>query len=106
MFSERLARLHLRLTVVGIGSLVALLWLSGLVSGYGWAGGSLSGAFAATGEGFGSVLDQVRVLYILAAPATAVLVAGQIVFVYNLFRTFTSGAAAPHEILTIGGDDE
>ncbi len=106
LFSERLSRLHLRLTIVGIGSLVALLWLSGLVSGYGWAGGSLSGAFAATGEGFGSVLDQVRVLYILAAPATAVLVAGQIVFVYNLFRTFTSGAAAPHEILTMGEDDE
>lgn len=99
LFSERLATLHLRLTLIGIGALALLLWLAGLVSGYGWNGGALTGAFAATGEGFASVLERVRVLYILTVPAAALLFAGQAVFAYNAYRTFTSGPAGPHEVL-------
>lgn len=99
IFRDGLATLHLRLTLLGVGALSALLWVAGLISGYSWAGGALSGAYAAAGEGFLNTLQQVRLPYILAFLAAAVMFAGQAVFAYNVYRTFTSGTAAPHELL-------
>ena len=99
IFSERLTTLHLRATLIGAGSLAVLLWLAGLVSGYSWAAGALTGAYSSTGEGFANTLDQVRLAYGLAALAALVLFAGQVAFAYNTYRTFTSGAATAHETL-------
>jgi cbb3-type cytochrome c oxidase subunit I len=102
VYSERLTTLHLRATVIGAGSLAALLWLAGLISGYSWAAGALTGTYVAAGDGFANTLDQVRLTYGLAALAALVLFAGQFAFAYNTYRTFTSGEPTPHETLIPG----
>ena len=106
MYSERLITVHLRATLIGAGSLAALLWLAGLISGYSWAAGALTGAYVAVGDGFANTLDQVRPAYGLAALAALVLFAGQFAFVYNTYRTFTSGRPTEHETLIPKGPAE
>ena len=106
MYSERLITVHLRATLIGVGSLAALLWLAGLISGYSWAAGALTGAYVAVGDGFANTLDQVRPAYGLAALAALVLFAGQFAFVYNTYRTFTSGRPTEHETLIPKGPAE
>ena len=103
IYSEQIARIHLLATLIGVGSLAALLWLAGLVSGYSWAAGALTGTYAAVGDGFSNTLDQVRLVYGLAALAALVLFAGHVAFAYNAYRTFTSGAPTAHETLVPGG---
>ena len=99
IFSEGLTTLHLRATLVGVGSLALLLWLAGLISGYSWAAGALTGTYISAGEGFANTLEQVRLAYGLAALAALVLFAGQVTFAYNTYRTFTSGRPTAHETL-------
>ena len=94
--------MHLRATLIGAGSLAALLWLAGLISGYSWAAGALTGSYVAAGDGFANTLDQVRLTYGLAALAALVLFGGQFVFAYNTYRTFTSGKPTAHEALIPG----
>ena len=106
LFSDRLTTWHLRATLIGAGSLAALLWLAGLISGYSWAAGALTGTYVAAGEGFTNTLDQVRLAYGLAALAALVLFAGHFTFAYNIYRTFTSGRPAAHETLMPGGPVE
>jgi cbb3-type cytochrome oxidase subunit 1 len=78
------------------------MWLAGLVSGYSWAAGALTGAYISAGEGFANTVDQVHLAYGLAALAALVLFAGQMAFAYNTYRTFTSGAPTAHEALIPG----
>jgi cbb3-type cytochrome oxidase subunit 1 len=100
-YSERLTTLHLRATLIGAGSLAVLLWLAGLISGYSWAAGALTGAYISAGDGFSNTISQVRLAYSLAAVAALVLFAGQVTFAYNTYRTFTSGEPTMHEALIL-----
>jgi cbb3-type cytochrome c oxidase subunit I len=100
-YSERLTTLHLRATLIGTGSLAVLLWLAGLISGYSWAAGALTGAYISAGDGFSNTISQVRLAYSLAAVAALVLFAGQVTFAYNTYRTFTSGEPTMHEALIL-----
>ncbi len=76
--------------------------MAGLVSGYSWAAGALTGAYVSAGEGFANTVDQVRLAYSLTALAALVLFGGQVVFAYNTYRTFTSGTPTVHEALVAG----
>ncbi len=102
IYSERLTTVHLRATLIGAGSLALLLWMAGLVSGYSWAAGALTGAYVSAGEGFANTVEQVRLAYSLTALAALVLFGGQVVFAYNTYRTFTSGTPTVHEALVPG----
>jgi cbb3-type cytochrome c oxidase subunit I len=106
IYSDRVTTIHLRLTLIGVVLLAALLWLAGLVSGYSWAAGSLTGAYVAAGEGFANTLEQVGATYGFAALAALILFAGQAAFAYNTYRTFTSGTATVHETLVPEVADE
>lgn len=99
LFSESLGRLHMRLTLWGVGGVVILTWLAGLTSGYTWLGGVRTGSFDSVGDGFLATLDAVGSLYILTVVAAAVAAAGQLAFATNLYRTITSGTPASREIL-------
>ncbi len=102
IYSERLTRVHLQATLAGAGGLALLLWLAGLISGYSWAAGALTGTYVAVGEGFANTVDQVRLAYSLTALAALVLFGGQVAFAYNTYRTFTSGRPTVHEALVPG----
>jgi cbb3-type cytochrome c oxidase subunit I len=106
IYSDRITTIHLRLTLIGVGLLAGLLWLAGLVSGYSWAGGSLTGAYVPAGDGFANTLEQVGVMYGFAALAALIMFAGQAAFAYNAYRTFTSGPATIHEALVLETTDE
>lgn len=99
LFSEELGRLHMRLTLWGVGGVVVLTWLAGIASGYTWLGGVHTGSFDSVGDGFFNTLDTVSVLYTLTIIATAVAVAGQLAFATNLYRTITSGLPVDREVL-------
>ncbi len=99
LFSPRLAILHLRLTTWGGGAAAILLWAAGVISGYTWAGGAFAGAGTGSAEGFLETLRSVYPLYMLAGVAALVVFTGQVIFVYNVLRTFTSSAAGDLEVL-------
>ncbi len=99
LFSPRLAILHLRLTTWGGGVAAILLWAAGVVSGYAWAGGAFAGAAIGSGEGFLETVRSVYPLYTLASLAALAVFAGQVVFIYNVVRTLTSGTPGELEVL-------
>lgn len=99
LFSARLAILHLRLTTWGGAVAAILLWAAGVVSGYAWAGGAFAGAGIGSGEGFLETVRSVYPLYTLAGIAALAVFVGQVVFVYNIVRTLTSGVPGKLEVL-------
>lgn len=108
LYSFALARTHLRLHVVGIGGSMVLLLIAGLVAGFTWAGGAYSGLVAPAGETFAATTDGVGLLWALLVVFGLLASTAQLVFVNQMYRTFTSGAAAEQEILVtaVGGHDE
>lgn len=102
--SESIPRRHITLTVVGTLATAAVLMVAGVLSGYLWAGGSFTGAFADAGDGWTSAGQT---LLIVGVMTSAVTVAGQFVFVYAVFKTLTSGVGRAREVfVTLGAGDE
>ncbi len=102
--SESIPRRHISLTVVGTLSTSAVLLLAGILSGYLWAGGSFTGAFVDAGEGWTSAGSALLVVAVLTGVIT---LAGQLVFVYAVFKTLTSGVNSTREIfVTLEPEDE
>ncbi len=99
LFSESLGRRQLQLTLWGVGGLVLSMWVGGLAAGYTWLSGSYTGAFASVGEGFVNTLNATGPFRISAFIFSFVVAAAQLTFVVNMYRTVTSGAAAPQEVL-------
>ncbi len=107
VFSHDIGVLHFRLTVLGVGGLALFLWIAGLVYGYGFAGNVTSGVAGNAGVGFLDTLRAGTVLYTLSALSALLMVLGQVAFGYNIWRTLTSGRAAPREVLQpVGVGDE
>ncbi len=105
VYDEGLARRHLRLSLLGVVSTSVLLWISGLVSGFTWAGGNYSGAFVNTGEGFFQTTLAVSPLWILILVGVLITFTGQLVHGYVVYRTITSGAATVGEVLVEASDE-
>lgn len=99
LYSETAGRRQLQLMFWGVGGVTIFTWLAGLAAGYTWLAGAYTGAFASVGEGFAHTLSSTRTLGILALLAVLVVATAQIIMVLNLWRTVTSGAAAPQEVL-------
>ena len=77
----------------------ASLWMSGLVSGFTWVGGTYGGSYVNTGEGFTQTLDAVSFFGVLALIGALITFSGQLVHGYLVYRTVTSGAATAQEVL-------
>lgn len=103
--SMGLARLHLRLTFWGVGLTSALLVGAGLVSGYGWTGGSYTGV-SPTGEGWGDLVGMSSLLVGLAILTGLLALVGQLAFCLVTLRTFTSGRPVAQEILALADEDQ
>lgn len=98
--SAGLARAHLRLTFWGVGLTSTLLVGAGLLSGYGWAGGSYRG-ISPTGAGWGDLAGMPSLLVGLAILSALAALAGQLAFCLVTQRTFTSGRSGAQEILAL-----
>ena len=94
VYSNRLARRHIRLTIVGVGGTALFLGLAGLVSGYAATGAALS-------MGDEAPTSVLRSDVALGAAAFFGLVAmwAQLTLFTNLVRTVTSGRATLSEVL-------
>lgn len=99
LYSAALARRHVRLTVVGTGSLVLLMVLAGLTTGYSWAGGAFTGAFSAVGEGWAAAAGPGGVFLGLAVAAGLVAVGANLLLASLIFRTVTQGHVTAQEVL-------
>lgn len=99
LYSEDLATTNLRLHIVGIGGSMVLLLIAGLVAGFTWAGGSYSGLVPAAGETFSATTDGVGLLWALLVIFGILASAAMLTFVLHMYRTFTSGDAAPREVV-------
>jgi cytochrome c oxidase cbb3-type subunit 1 len=99
LFSNGLAKRHLKLTLVGVIVTSAALWMSGMLSGFTWAGGTYGGNYLNTGEGFAQTLDAVSFVGVLALLGVLITFAGQLFHGYLVFRTVTSGSATAQEVL-------
>ena len=100
-----LAQLHLRFTFWGVGLTSALLVGAGLMSGYGWTGGSYTGV-SPTGDGWESLVGMASLLVGLSILSGLLALAGQLSFCLAVLRTFTSGRPAAQEILVLAADQE
>lgn len=99
LFSFELARRHIRLVVAGVGLTSLLLMAAGVVRGFGWTGGSFSGAFADYGPGWGESAGPADLLAGLAILTGLVGLVGQGALVLNILRTLTSGHPDTAEVL-------
>lgn len=97
LFSEALGRLSLRIVMVGVSLTAILTWLGGLTAGYGSLAGAYTGEPLNVGESFGSAAGSAN--YGLIAVATLIAVVGHGLFVFNTYRTITSGVATDQEVL-------
>jgi cbb3-type cytochrome oxidase subunit 1 len=97
--STRLANRHIRLTVAGVGGAALLLMMAGLLTGYGWAGGAYTGAFANAGEGWVQSSSVPGLLTGLAALAFAAGSWGIWTLAADVLRTLSSGRATVQEVL-------
>lgn len=98
-FSSTYGEWHFRFTAGGLVVMAMSLWAAGLLSGYTWAAGASTGAFANVGEGFAQTVSGVAALHFLATLAMLAIGVGQAIFVLNLYRTYTSGRVIAQEML-------
>ncbi|MGA7272036.1 MAG: cbb3-type cytochrome c oxidase subunit I [Acidimicrobiia bacterium] len=106
LFSTELARRHVRLTLWGAGGLILLLGLGGVVTGYSWAGGGFTGAFAAVGDGWAASTTTGKIFVGLGIIPGLVAVAGDLTLASLLFRTLTRGQVTTQEVLVTHLADE
>lgn len=99
LYDDHLAEWHLRLTMIGVTSTSVFLWLTGLIAGFTWTGGTSSGAYVNTGDGFTQTLDAVSLLQSLTLVGVLITFVGQLVHGYVIYRTITSGTPIAYEIL-------
>lgn len=95
-----------RLTVIGVGGVLATLVTAGLVSGYSWIAGSNSAAYLDAGQGWGAGSGAAEALILVALGFAAVAFLGQLSYTATVVGTITGGRAVSQEVLVSGGGDE
>ena len=107
LYDTGLATWHLRLSLIGVTVTSVSLWLAGLLAGFTWVGGTNTGTYVNTGEGFSQTLDAVSPVGVLTLIGVLVAFCGQLVHGYLIYRTVTSGSAGVQEVLvSVGAEDE
>ena len=105
LFSMGLAEMHLRLVLVGTGLVAGAYWIAGLATGYTWVGAAYAGFSAAAGEDFVATSTATSGLYGLAALGMFITAAGAELFVYNMWRTYSSGESTTREVLMLMSEE-
>ena len=90
-----------QIKLVAWGSLVTALFLviAGILSGFAWTGGSYTGSYTDTGEGWAEAMALPNVFIGIAALGALVTFLGQLLFVRNVTSAITSGTATVQEVL-------
>lgn len=86
IFSRKLAEWHFWLSFIGLLIFMFSLWIAGLIQGENWGAGTIP------------FLDTVRAMnafFLWRMIGGAMMVVGQCVFAYNIYRTVTSRAHVP-----------
>src|SRR5690606_41609044 len=96
---QRTAGRPVRRIVCGSAALVVLLVAAGLVGGYSWAGGSVTGAYSAVGEAWAPATASARLFLGAATLASLVGSLGAFSLVSVILRTLTEGPVTTQEVL-------
>src|SRR5690606_38887703 len=88
-----------RYILFGGGAMVLFLVLAGLVTGYSWAGGSFTGAFAAVGEGWAPASGPAQGFLGVGAAAGVVAAFGNLSLAPLINPTLTRGTVTTQEVL-------
>jgi len=91
--------------LTGVVMASGALWAAGLASGYTWVSAAYSGTSAIAGDGFSATADAVGGLYSLGLLGMLVIAAAALLYVYNVWRTFTSGQTTTRELLVFADEE-
>jgi cbb3-type cytochrome c oxidase subunit I len=80
IFSRALAEWHFWLTFIGLVTFMMSLWVAGLIQGQNWL----------TGTPFIETVRSMNIYFFFRLAGGALMVIGQCVFAYNIYRTATS----------------
>lgn len=102
IFSHVLAEWHFWLTLIGLVIFMMSLWLAGLIQGQNWI----------AGVPFIETVRAMNIYFFFRLAGGAMMVVGQCIFAYNIYRTVTSPVVveaprpvfAPQPAPSIGGD--
>ncbi len=104
---------QVKLVAWGSLSTALLLALAGILTGFSWTGGSYTGSYSETGEGWAEAMALPNILIGVAVLGALVTFLGQLLFIRSVTSSVTSGAATTQEVLVYtetsgegeGGDD-
>lgn len=99
LFSVSLGRTHLRLALFGVVIGAGAFWAAGMQAGYTWVSAAYAGTSAIAGDGFAATADAVGGLYSLGLLGVLILGAAVLAYLYNLWRTYTSGETTTRETI-------
>jgi cbb3-type cytochrome oxidase subunit 1 len=90
-----------QIKLVAWGSLATALFLvlGGILTGFAWTGGSYTGSYTDTGEGWAEAMALPDVLIGVAVLGALVTFVGQLLFARNVTSAITSGTATTQEVL-------
>ena len=90
-----------QIKLVAWGSLATALFLviGGILSGFAWTGGSYTGSYIDTGEGWAEAMALPNVFIGIAVLGALVTFLGQLLFVRNVTSAISSGTATVQEVL-------
>lgn len=101
IFSHALAEAHFWLTLIGLIIFMMSLWVAGLIQGENWM----------AGVPFIETVRAMNLYFFFRLAGGAMMVVGQCIFAYNIYRTVTSPvtvatrpAFAPQPAPSVGGD--
>ncbi len=86
IFSRRLAEWHFWLTFIGLLMFMFALWIAGLIQGQNWGTDTIP---------FIDTVRAMNALFLWRLIGGAMMVVGQCVFAYNIYRTVTSRVMLP-----------
>ncbi len=97
-----------QIKLVAWGSLTTALFLvvAGILTGFAWTGGSYTGSYTETGEGWAEAMALPDVLIGVAVIGALVTFVGQLLFVRNVVSAITSGTATAQEVLVYQAADD
>ena len=93
-----------QIKLVAWGSLATALFLviAGILAGFAWTGGSYTGSYTETGDGWAEAMALPNVFIGVAVLGALVTFVGQLLFVRNVVSAITSGTATTQEVLVYG----
>lgn len=106
LFAPESAGRMVKLILLGAGGAALFFVTAGLVTGYSWAGGSFTGAYAAVGDGWSEAGGSGGVFLGLATVAGLIAIWGNLILASLVTRTITRGRVTTQEVLVTREEQE